>query len=83
MPNAFELLAGFLDRTEPEVAGHARPEPPAEVKRQLRHFARGELPAVEQAGLIAQLNENRHWIPFLAEEVKALRSPQPAGSRSR
>jgi len=77
MQNAFEILAGFLDRSEGEVEGRALEEPPAAVQVKLREFARGALPAAEQAPLLVQLRQNRHWIAQLAEEVKSLRTPTP------
>ena len=79
MTNAFEILAGFLDRTDPEVEGRALPEPPEPVKLKLRSFARGLLAPSEQAELVVQLNQNRHWMARLAEEVKALRQPRQPG----
>ena len=75
MPNAFEILAGFLERAESEVEGRALENPSAAVKVKLREFARGTLPEAEQTELIGQLNQNRHWISLLADEVKALRKP--------
>jgi hypothetical protein len=83
MPNAFETLAGFLDRAEPEVEGRALQEPPETIKMKLREFARGGLPAPEQAELLGQLKQNRHWISLLAHEVKALRPRNQAGKTTR
>jgi hypothetical protein len=77
MTNAFERLAGFLDRTEPEVEGRALEQPPAAIQLKLRQFARGELPEVQQRELFQQLGRNRHWVSLLAEEVKSLR-PGPS-----
>ena len=76
--NVFKLLAEFLERAEPEVAGRGRPDPPEAIQIQLRNLARGELPAADQAGLISRLAENPQWMPFLAEAVKALRPPRTA-----
>lgn len=73
MKNAFEILARFMERGEPEVEGRQLEAPPEAVQLKLRQFARGLLPAAEQPELIGQLNENRHWISVLADEVKALR----------
>lgn len=73
MKNAFEILARFLERGEAEVEGRQLEAPPEALKLKLRQFARGLLPADEQSELIGQLNENRHWISLLADEVKALR----------
>jgi hypothetical protein len=81
MTNTFEILAGFLDRAEPEVEGHAMEEPPEAVKMKLREFARGALPEAEQAELLGRLGQNRRWLSFLAEEVKALRNPAGGGTR--
>ena len=81
MPNTFEILAGFLDRAEMEVEGRALEGPPEAVKLKLHDFARGALPEAEQTELIGQLNQNRHWIPLLADAVKALRNP--AGDKTR
>lgn len=78
MQNTFEILAGFLDRAETEVEGRSLEAPPESVRLKLRKFARGALPDSEQAGMIEELNRNRHWISCLAEEVKALRNP-PGG----
>jgi hypothetical protein len=75
MPSSFEILAGFLDRTDPEVEGRALEDPPPAAQEKLREFARGELPEAEQRELLDQLNRNRDWLPFLAEQVKALRIP--------
>ena len=72
--NAFEILADFLDQADTEVEGRALEDPPEPVKFRLRDFARGSLPEAQQAELIRQLNQNRHWIPHLADEVKALRA---------
>jgi len=83
MPNAFEILAGFLDRAEPEVEGRALQEPPEAIKMKLREFARGGLAAAEQAELLGQLKQNRHWISLLAQEVKALRPRNQAGKTTR
>ena len=73
MPDGFEILAGFLDRAETEVEGRALEAPPEAVKLKLRDFARGALPEPEHARLLGELNQNRHWIPLLVDEVKALR----------
>jgi hypothetical protein len=75
MPNTFEMLAGFLDRAEAEVEGRALEEPPETVKAKLRDFARGALPEAEKSEIIGHLGQNRHWILFLADEVKSLRNP--------
>jgi len=79
MQNEFTLLAGLVDRAEAEVEGRTLPEPPAPVKLKLQHFACGTLPPAEQAGLVGLLNQNRHWIGLLAQEVKARRLQNPAG----
>ena len=83
LANEFALVAGFLEQAEPEVEGRALPEPPARVKLKLQRFARGTLPPAEQAGLVGLLNQNRHWIGLLAEEVKARRPQNPAGDSTR
>ena len=57
-------------------------EPPEAIKMKLRNFARGELPPAEQAGLLDQLNQNRHWLSLLAEEVKALRPRNQSGRKN-
>jgi hypothetical protein len=75
MPNTFEILAGFLSRFGDEVEGRESSSRPPEVSVQLCRFARGQLPAVEQAGLIQQLNEHPDWVAALAAEAKALRDP--------
>ena len=75
MSNSFKILAGFLDRTEPEVQGRSMEDPPTSVQGKLRQFARGELPEAEHKDLFKHLQRNRHWIPLLADEVKSLRSP--------
>ena len=82
MKNAFEILAGLLDRAEPEVEGRALLEPPEAVKVKLRHFARGGLPPGEQAELVGLLTQNRHWLPLLAEEVKSLRPQNQSGRKT-
>ncbi len=71
---SFAVLAHFLDRTESEVEGRALEAPPEALRARLRDFARGKLPSVEQPELIAQLNQHRHWLALLGDEVKALRS---------
>lgn len=71
----FEILAGFLDRTDFEVEGRAletSPPPPA-VREQLRALARGQLSEARQKEIFDQLRQNRQWISLLADEVKALR----------
>ncbi len=75
MINEFEILAGFLDRTEPEVEGRALEQPPPAVQLELRQFARGELPEARRKKLLDQLARNQHWLSLLADEVKALRNP--------
>lgn len=83
MRNDFEILAGYLNRTEPEVEGRALQEPPEPIKLKLRQFARGTLPHAEQAVLVNQLNQNRNWIAVLAREVKTRRPPRPASNTAR
>lgn len=83
MPSAFEIVAGFLDRTEPEVEGRALEEPPEAIKLKLRRIARGSLPAAERPGLIGELSQNRHWLSLLAHEVKALRPQNPPRHKPR
>jgi hypothetical protein len=78
MANPFEILVGFLDRTEPEVEGRALEQPPPMFQHKLRQFARGELPEPQQRELFQQLGRNRNWISLLADEVKALRT-RPGG----
>ena len=75
MSNTFEILAGFLTRYGDEVEGRESADLPPEVSAQLRCFARGQLPAAEQAKLIQQLNEHPDWVVALAAEAKALRRP--------
>ncbi|MGA2247018.1 MAG: hypothetical protein ABSH48_18650 [Verrucomicrobiota bacterium] len=81
MQNAFEILDGFLERTEPEVEGRALQEPPETIKWKLRNFARGALAPGEQAELLGKLKENRHWLLLLAQEVKMLRPGNQAGRK--
>jgi hypothetical protein len=81
MADGFEILAGFLDRAEAEVEGRALEAPPEAVKLRLRDFARGALAEPEQARLLGELNQNRHWMTLLAEEVKALRKRPAAKTR--
>ena len=78
MPNTFEILTGFLTRFGDEVEGRESSTPPPEVVGQLRRFARGQLPAAEQAELILQLNEHPDWVAALAAEARALRHPDDA-----
>jgi hypothetical protein len=75
MPNAFEILAGFLERFGDEVEGREAPLPPAEVGDKLRALARGSLPEAEQSQLFSLLNQNPQWVSYLAEQVKAQRNP--------
>lgn len=74
MPDAFQILARFLDRFGGEVEGRSLEEPPEAVLLKLRDLARGRLPEAETAELMELLNRNPHWISRLADEVKALRS---------
>ena len=82
MPNNFEILAQFLDRTEFEVEGRALEisPPPPPLLEQLRALARGQLPTDRQGAIFEQLRQNRQWIPLLADEVKALRVSPDAKS---
>jgi hypothetical protein len=73
MTNNFEILAGFLERFGHEVEGRELPEPPPEVRHQLRDLARGHLPQTQCAELLDLLNRNPAWIARLADEVKAMR----------
>jgi len=77
MRNAFQILAGFLERYEGEVEGRAVSEPPPEAQQQLRSLARGDLPEAEQADLFSALYQNPEWIGWLAREIKARRDHQP------
>ena len=83
MRHDFEILAGYLDRTEPEVEGRALQEPPEPIKLKLRQFARGTLPPAEQADLVSQLDQNRNWIALLEREVKTRRPQRPTGNTAR
>ena len=78
MNEPFAILAGFLDRAESEVEGRALELPPETFRAKLRDFARGELPEADRLEVICGLNQNRHWLALLADEVKALRDPAPA-----
>ena len=78
MSNIFKTLAGFLDRTDPEVEGRELEQPPPAVQLKLRQLARGELPEAQRRDLFDQLERHRHWIPLLADEVKALRNNSSA-----
>jgi hypothetical protein len=73
MPGTFEILTRFLERFGEGVEGRELSALPPEVGTRLQRFARGELPAAEQADLIRELNEHPEWIASLAAEVKALR----------
>lgn len=75
MPNAFEILAGFLEHFGDEVEGRESPAPPPEVSANLRALAQGNLSEAEQSRLFSQLHQNPRWVRHLAEEVKALRRP--------
>jgi hypothetical protein len=77
MRNTFEILAGFLDRYECEVEGRAVTEPPAETQEDLRLLASGALAKEKLPELMAALNENRDWVAWLAQEVKAQRNREP------
>ena len=74
MPDTFTILAGFLERFTDEVEGRQLEEPSPQIKARLRALARGKLSDPEREELVALLQENRHWIPLLAQEVKTLRS---------
>jgi hypothetical protein len=75
MPNTFEILSGFLRRYGDEVEGRELSGPTPEIGAKLQLFARGQLPASEQAELIGQLNERPDLIAKLASDIKALRPP--------
>jgi hypothetical protein len=75
MANEFEILAGFLSKFADEVEGRELQDLPRNVQTQLRELARGTLPEDERLQLFSVLKENPAWIGQLAEEVKALRSP--------
>lgn len=77
MKNTFAILAGFLDRADSEVEGRSAEPPPEAMKQRLQEFARGTLPEAEVGILVEQLNQNKNWMSFLAEEAKALRTKPP------
>jgi hypothetical protein len=77
MSNAFEILTMFLDRTQSEVEGRSLEAPSEAIKLKLRNFISGTLSSVEQVELISELDQNPHWLSFLAQEVKALRQLNP------
>jgi len=75
MLNDLTIIMDFLARSAGEVEGHILTEPPAEVARKLRSFARGELPPTDRESLVQLLNTNPDWVPWLVEEIKRLRPP--------
>jgi hypothetical protein len=81
MPNAFEILSGFLARYDDEVIGRESTVLPAEISGRLRSFARGQLTATEQEDLVHQLNEHPDWVAALASEVKTLRNGGESNQR--
>jgi hypothetical protein len=82
MTNDFEIVAGFLERFGGEAEGRELPEPPAEIRNQLRDLARGHLTQPQCAELLALLSRNPGWISHLAYEVKTLRPPEAPRARS-
>ena len=77
MRGTFQILARFLDRFGPEVAGRELAEPPEKIQAQLRKLARGNLPQPEQEKVFMLLRNNPEWTAWLAQEVKDLRSSSP------
>jgi hypothetical protein len=82
MSNEFKIMAEFLNRPEAEVEGRALLEAPAPIKQKLLRFAQGTLLTSERAELVGQLNQNRHWIALLAQEVKARRQENPDSGKA-
>jgi hypothetical protein len=80
MPDDFSILAGFLERFDEEVEGRALDEPAEDVQRQLMAFAGGTLAEAERAQVIQLLQAHPQWIPWLAQQVKALRQASQGGS---
>ena len=74
MANTFEILAGFLNRFDPEVEGRELQELPPEIQLKLRDLARGALSASDRDELFLLLSRNPDWVGQLAEEIKSLRS---------
>lgn len=80
MTSSFAIIAGFLDRSESEVEGHALEAPSEAVLAKLRDFARGKLPDAERLEVICRLNQNPHWVQLLAEDLKSLRHQTTAAN---
>ncbi|MBM3834899.1 MAG: zf-HC2 domain-containing protein [Verrucomicrobia bacterium] len=74
MVDTFKILTAFLDKFAVEAEGNTPVEPTEEIKRKLGAFAKGELPEAEREELIALLKANPHWVSFLADQAKMLRS---------
>lgn len=74
MPEAFEILSRFLERYDNDVEGRSTEEPAADVQRQLKRFATGELSEAERSEVARLLHANPQWVPLLAREVRALRA---------
>ena len=79
MHDTFAILAGFLERFTDEVEGRQLEEPSPKIKKKLRALARGKLSGPEREELVALLQENRHLIPLLAQEVKTMRLKETPG----
>ena len=77
MNHPFQILASFLDKYIDEVEGRSLEEPGPEIKGQLQQFASGTLTEPERNHVVSLLKDNPHWLPFLAEEVKARRTDKP------
>jgi len=77
MNHSFQILARFLDKYSEEVEGRSLEAPGTEVKAQLQQFAAGALAEPERSRVVGLLKENPHWVPLLADEVKARRTDQP------
>ena len=75
MKSEFELLAGFLAGADAEVEARALESPPEAVQARLRELARGGLAETKREQLLDDLLRHKEWLPWLAKEVKALRTP--------
>lgn len=82
MPDTFTIISGFLDRHAEDVEGRVLEELSPEIRQKLRALARGELPDAERESLAQLLQQNRHWVAALAQEVKALRGQANDESQS-
>ncbi|HWX21738.1 MAG TPA: hypothetical protein VN578_17680 [Candidatus Binatia bacterium] len=77
MRDTFQILAKFIERFGDEVEGRELQEPSQDTKVKLQQLARGTLSEPQRAELFLQLHHNPQWLPWLAQEVKALRGDAP------